>query len=301
MNVSKVDIGEIVEIPVYDSGMEGTGPTVLITGGMDGDEYAGIEAAKQLGKRIENGEVIAGRVIVIPVVNVLGNNAGTSWNPRDGKYPKSIYPGSSRGSSTDKLVAWLTSYIWQASVWIDLHGGAHEEELTPFVGSYETRVSAVNAMTKNLAISTRSQLIHYQTNSRSQKAELLAKKGCSYLLFESGDQGRIISSDVTRHISWCHRVLSHLGMIKEKTPRADEHSLVFSEVHEYFPKEQGIWTPIVSAGQTVFATDLLGTYETEKGNVQSIYSRQNGIVLWNFRKNFPVCKKNVVVAIAKIP
>ena len=109
------------------------GPTVTITAGMDGDEYAGIVACHLLYKRYTPSKV-KGTIRFLPLVNVAGFRAGTSKSPIDGKYPKFIFPGRANGTHTDELMHWLyETYIKDASLWIDLHGGSTQEKLTPFI------------------------------------------------------------------------------------------------------------------------------------------------------------------------
>ncbi len=88
-----VDLGERhIEIPVAE--IEGSlpGKTLLITAGMDGDEYAGIEAAFQAVEKYQH-ETFSGRLIILPVVNILGFENESSQNPLDQKFPKYIFPG----------------------------------------------------------------------------------------------------------------------------------------------------------------------------------------------------------------
>ncbi|MEO6508685.1 MAG: succinylglutamate desuccinylase/aspartoacylase family protein, partial [Patescibacteria group bacterium] len=104
--LQNVDLGEIkVSMPIADLKGSTSGPTVVITAGMDGDEYTGILAAYDLIEHYSN-TPFQGRIVVLPVMNIPGFYAGTSLNPEDGKFPKYIFPGSSSGSSTERLLHW---------------------------------------------------------------------------------------------------------------------------------------------------------------------------------------------------
>ncbi|MEW4486920.1 BPL-N domain-containing protein [Thalassoglobus sp. JC818] len=63
--------------PWYAIDSDDTGPTVLITGGMHGNEPAGSEAAKQ----IRHWSIARGKLVVIPSVNRLGLKAEMRWFP----------------------------------------------------------------------------------------------------------------------------------------------------------------------------------------------------------------------------
>jgi predicted deacylase len=106
---------------------------VLITAGIDGDEYAGIQIAKNLIKTYN----LPVPITIIPVVNLAGYQAKNSYNPLDGRYPKHIFPGSPFGSSSSALIYKLSKYTKGVDLWIDLHCGATGETLIPFAWAAE--------------------------------------------------------------------------------------------------------------------------------------------------------------------
>ncbi|MCX7233621.1 MAG: succinylglutamate desuccinylase/aspartoacylase family protein, partial [Burkholderiales bacterium] len=57
-----------VQIPIYVL-KNGAGPTLLLTGGVHGDEYEGQIAIHKLSQSLKTGE-ICGRLIMIPAVNL---------------------------------------------------------------------------------------------------------------------------------------------------------------------------------------------------------------------------------------
>ena len=58
----------VVEIPIYVL-KNGSGPTLLLTGGVHGDEFEGQIAISRLAQTLKAGE-IQGRLILMPTVNV---------------------------------------------------------------------------------------------------------------------------------------------------------------------------------------------------------------------------------------
>src|SRR3989344_9294675 len=115
IDLRTVDIGgRKIEIPVWEKQSPIPGKTIVITAGIDGDEYAGIEAAYEL-IRIYSKQSFSGRLVIIPVVNIPGFEEAVSYNPLDKKYPKYIYPGKKNGSSTERLLYWLsTNFVSKA-------------------------------------------------------------------------------------------------------------------------------------------------------------------------------------------
>ena len=128
---------------------------VLITAGVDGDEYEAINLAKEI-IRSYNLDM---PITVIPIVNLAGYQAKTSYNPLDGLYPKAIFPGSPLGSSSSRLMHEVSKYVAGKKLWIDLHCGATGETLIPFAWAAQpypvlshlaTRVLIEKSVSKNL-------------------------------------------------------------------------------------------------------------------------------------------------------
>lgn len=185
---------------------------VLITAGVDGDEYVGIKAAWDLLKSY-NGTI---PITIIPIVNLAGYQAQTSHNPLDGRYPKRIFPGSSWGTSSSRLMHLLSQYTQNIDLWIDLHGGATYEHLTPFVWAANTGNNNVDSKTENL-LSNLNTIILYQNKSTMAPPLPLAWKGASYILIESGELGKIDKKFVTYHLSIIKTLLNNLDA--KNTPK----------------------------------------------------------------------------------
>jgi predicted deacylase len=128
---------------------------VLITAGVDGDEYEAINLAQIIISSYD----LDIPITVIPIVNLAGYQAKTSYNPLDGRYPKAIFPGNPLGGSSSRLMYEVSKYARGKKLWIDLHCGAIGETLSPFawapdlypVLSYlDARVLIEKSVSKNL-------------------------------------------------------------------------------------------------------------------------------------------------------
>lgn len=86
----------IVEIPVVVI-RNGTGPTVLLTGGVHGDEYEGPIALSELSRTLDPAEV-QGRVVIMPAVNVPAVLADTRLSPFDNRGMNRSFPSNPRGT-----------------------------------------------------------------------------------------------------------------------------------------------------------------------------------------------------------
>ena len=146
----KAEPGEktVIELKVTDQTsirvlvIEGKEPgkTLVVTAGVHGCEYIGMEALRQLGQELEP-ENMSGRLILIPVVNEAGFYAGARQvNPSDGKNLNREFPGKEDGTVTQRIAKVLEQEIYpMADFLMDLHGGDVNEKATPFVYfPYET-------------------------------------------------------------------------------------------------------------------------------------------------------------------
>jgi predicted deacylase len=303
MESYKVNCGQsMIPLKIFDSGpVISPGPTVLVTAGMDGDEYVGIQAAQWLVKAFTKTKPIKGRIVIIPLVNVPGFKAKMSWNPHDLVYPKHVYPGNPKGTETEQLISWIASqYIYTADYWIDLHGGATYESLIPFVWGYQTKSDSVNKKTQHVLQATRAPICVFQKNYTWGKVETLAGNGCSYCVFECGERGVTSDSDVKQIVLWTERVLEDFGLLVRKKEIKTGNPSWFSEVHEYLASKEGWnWNPSITVGEIVEKGQILGMLQQgDTGAELSVRARQDGKILWYTLEG--TCHKNtVLVALAK--
>lgn len=100
------------------------GPTVLITSGIHGGEYPGIQTAIELSNELDAAK-IHGQVILIHPVNTQAFKARVSYCvPQDGKNINRVFPGRKDGTLAEQT-AYVVSEEFQsrADYYLDLHGG----------------------------------------------------------------------------------------------------------------------------------------------------------------------------------
>lgn len=123
----------------------GEGPTVLLTGGNHGDEYEGITALLKLANRLQP-EQIAGRVIIIPMLNHPAVLNGSRTSPLDGGNLNRCFPGNPAGTLTEKLADYLTRYLVPiCDVVLDIHSGGKTLDLLPFAATHRMDDKAFEA------------------------------------------------------------------------------------------------------------------------------------------------------------
>jgi N-alpha-acetyl-L-2,4-diaminobutyrate deacetylase len=103
--------------------VNGQGPTVLLTGGVHGDEYEGPLALSHLVRSLPL-KAVKGRVIVIPFLNQPALRAAQRRSPIDALDLNRSFPGSPMGSPSEVLAHWISSQLVpQVDAVIDMHTG----------------------------------------------------------------------------------------------------------------------------------------------------------------------------------
>jgi len=113
------------ENPYYivDTGIEG--PTLLVTGGLHGNEPAGYRAAEQ----IRHWPILRGKLIVVPSVNKLGLEKNTRWLPGETEENRNTNRNFPREGEPCEARSILIKSLWefmeaQKPDWVvDLHEG----------------------------------------------------------------------------------------------------------------------------------------------------------------------------------
>lgn len=271
------------------------GKTLLITAGMDGDEYTGIAAAQKCIQRFSS-RSFSGKIIIIPIVNMPGFTNESSHNPNDGMFPKMVFPGNIRGSSTEQMIAALVPYTLQSDCWLDLHSGAITEGLNPFLWLHKTEQHETRTFIETVVKKSIAEHVVIESCSKGTKAARLAKHGCLYIVAESGSRGNRNAIDVERHIRWTEEIMSHLGMTNEHIPER-KASHVMCRVRYVIAPHDGIWNPSLSGAATIQKHEIIGTAHTIQGaKPKTIPSPVAGYRLW-WKETMRMKKGDVLCAI----
>lgn len=123
-------------LDVFECVGQSSGPSVLVSAGVHGDEYEGpaaiVEATSWLSPLS-----LRGTVCMIPVANPFAFAAGTRTSPADGINLARVFPGKKDGTPTERLAHFLfREFAGKADYVIDLHSGGVEYEFLPVAGFY---------------------------------------------------------------------------------------------------------------------------------------------------------------------
>ncbi len=177
-NSGSLGKGTIWETPWYAIESDRPGPTVIVTGGMHGNEPAGATAAEQ----IRHWEIETGKLIVIPQLNRLGVMADTRWFPPERN--KNSLRDMNRNFPTKENPAPSTALaeaVWEfvesinPDYLIDLHEGFDFHIANPkSVGS--SLISPKSAKPTELATAMQS-AVNETITDENRKLVLLSRSG----------------------------------------------------------------------------------------------------------------------------
>ena len=258
------------------------GKTLVVTAGVHGCEYVGIETLNRLKRELEPA-ALSGRVILLPLVNPEGFYQGSKQTiPADGKNLNRMFPGKPDGTFSSQLARVLEETLYpEADFLMDLHGGDVNEALTPLVffpaSVPESLSAAASAAAESLSVP-------YRVASTSQNGlySWAAQCGIPALLVERGERGLWSEKEVAACRENVYELMRHLGILNAASVSPClQQAEIRSAVYEEAPAD-GFWYPAMSAaGQKLKQGALLGTLKDSYGNEIARYTAPfDGVVLY---------------------
>jgi len=285
-----------VKMPVTLINGAKPGKTVVITGGIHGGEYPGIETAIRIAKQLDPME-IAGKVAIVHPVNVPAFESKMQYyGPEDGKNLNRMFPGKLLGTLTERIAYTITTELHnQADFYIDLHGGDIHEDLIPFV-IYPTQV---DEEVERIAKEASSLLgIEYVIGSVSKNGTFgsAAVLGVPGFLAEIGGRGLWCEEEVEKYMKGVVNVLKYLNVLPGVVEDLGEVKLL-PKMNVVSSNQTGCWYPSIKPGDTVYNNQKVGEMRDYFGNaLEEYYSPVDGVVLF-VASSLAISKEDPLVAI----
>lgn len=253
--------------------------TLVVTAGVHGCEYVGIETAKRLVDIIEP-NMLSGTVIVLPLINAAGFYHGSKQiMPEDNQNLNRMFPGKPDGTHAEQTAYAIERYVYpHADFLIDLHGGDINEDLMPLVfypiaGDKKTNALALEGA-KALSVNYR-----VQSTAKNGLYSWAVQKQIPALLLERGCKGQWSEQEVEACLNDIYRIMAHLNICQMNFPQVAQVDIA-KAVYEESPKD-GFWYPNVSIGKHVRQGELLGILQTGfDENSIAITAKLDGAVLY---------------------
>lgn len=239
------------------------GPTLCISAGMHGSEYAGITAALRFADELRPEEV-RGHVLILPLLNQPGFWArAAAVVPLDGKNPSQVFPGRRDGTVTEIMAAYLFDDVFaRCDALVDLHGGDIMERLVPFTIFQETGNRELDARSRALAASYGLPVAVRRSKEVLKRPVLgymqaaAAVRGIPAIVAEAGGEDQVKPEDVAVHLNGLRGALAQLGMIAGTAPRPALRLVEFVLVTA---GQDGLFDRSADIGDRVRTGQVIGT------------------------------------------
>ena len=207
--IDRLPTGTLIEIPVYVFNSNKLGPTILLQGGLHGDEINSVELIRKMliDKRYK---IQRGCVVVVPLLNVFGFlNFSRDMHGRD---VNRSFPGSKRGSLASRMAYYLMKEIVEnIDFAIDYHTGGAQRNNYPQI-RYTPQDEKAKELAKifNAPFSFGSKLIPKSFRNECYKHNI------PVLVFEGGESLRLDELATEKGIIGTLNVLKYFNMLKEE-------------------------------------------------------------------------------------
>ena len=279
--IDRLPTGTLIEIPVYIFNGEKAGPTILLQGGLHGDEVNSIELIRRM--LIDKSyKIYRGCVIVVPLLNVFGFlNLSRDMH---GKDVNRSFPGSKKGSLASRMAYYLMKeLVANVDFGIDFHtGGAQRNNYPQIRFTPEDKNAVQLAKLFNAPYSFGSKLI-----PKSFRNECF-KNRIPILVFEGGESLRLDEFAIEKGINGTLNILRYFNMISDKVSIIKSKSSIEINNRKWIrAKIAGLFSLTINNGDKVIKNQVLGyimdTYGETNYEVKAPYDGY--IIAVN---NFPI-------------
>lgn len=251
--ISKLPSGTVIDIPVHVLRAHEPGPTLLLMGGMHGDEVNGIETIRRMVRR----QLLTprrGTVIAIPILNIYGF-LNFSREVPDGKDVNRSFPGFPRGSLAGRVAhRFMREIMPLIDYGIDFHTGGAARANFPQVRA----VLGADAETDALAAAFAAPFTLHAGLRAGSLREAAQGLGKRIIVYETGESLRLDEHGIEEAVAGTMRVLQHLGMMAG-APAPSRPSIVCRRHTWLRARYAGLFRAHVELGQYLEKGQIYGS------------------------------------------
>ena len=283
--IDRLPTGTLIEIPVYVFNGKEKGPTVLLQGGLHGDETNSIEIIRRM---LENKyfKIKRGCVIVVPVLSVFG----FLHFSRDvhGKDVNRSFPGTRTGSLASRIAYFhMREIVENVDFGIDFHTGGGQRSNYPQIRyTEESLIGKQLAAVFNAPFYFPSKLIQKSFRKEAHKNNI------PIIVYEGGEALRFDELAIDEGIRGTLRVLKHFRMIV-KNPLKDakkRKSIYLTKRRWIRAKTAGLFNAFAHNGDKVSKGQILGDITDTYGETSvKVKAPMNGHII--AINNFPIINR----------
>ena len=252
LKIARLPSGTWIKMPVYVYRSKNPGPSILLSGGLHGDETNGVEIVRRILKSRHLDGLLLGTVVAVPIMNIFGFLNFSRAVP-DGKDVNRSFPGKQSGSLAS-LTAWNISNKILPSIdyILDFHTGGASRVNYP-----QVRYTPDDEKSKELAHMFSAPVMMPSVTIAKSLRWYAGSLGKSVLVYEGGESMRNDEFVIEEGVNGSLRLLEGLGMIKN-VATAGQTGVSLDSSKWIRATKSGMFRPFKSAGDYVEAGDTLG-------------------------------------------
>jgi len=274
LNAGKLPSGTKINVVAHIIRAEKPGPTVLLLGGIHGDEINGIEIVRKSLINEMFDHLVCGTVICIPLLNVYGFNS-FSREMSDGKDVNRSFPGHISGSLASRTARIITKKIFpHIDLALDFHTGGASRYNYPQIRYYKKDILAAKlAQWSGVPFLLEQALIPNSFRKVAHDADIPA------LVYEGGETLRFDKLSISNGINCIKSVFTHLKMANfEGLP--DKITMNISKSKWIRASAPGIFYWYKHSGDFVKNGEILGTiHEPSDRDRVEVISQEEGYII----------------------
>lgn len=269
-----------------------TGPTLVVTAGVHGDEFEGMAALREVADALIPLR-LRGTLVAVPVANPPAFEAGLRTNPDDHQDLARVFPGDPTGTVTEQIAHVLTNrFIRHANFYCDLHS-AGQYYAMPAMTGYQLRPEPLLSQQRQAALAFGLPLIWGTPALPGRSLSAAGELGVPAIYAEITGEGRCRPADVASYVQGLERLMATLNMIDRPpgVPRPrwhvedDRPNAGFLQVQNRAPVG-GFFEPEVQLLNEVQPGQQLGAIRDAVGSVRhTVHALHAGLVV--FLRTFP--------------
>ena len=276
-NVAKLHTRTTLEVPVIIERSKKSGPIVLFTAGIHGDEVNGVEIVRQIiAKGINKPK--KGTIICIPVINIFGFINMDRAFP-DGRDLNRMFPGTKSGSLASRVAYKLVQEIVpKVDLIIDYHTGAANR-----FNAAQIRIVNDDSQLKKLASIFGAPFVLYSKNLKKSFRNTCFKLGIPMLLFEGGKSFHFNTTITNTGVNGAKRVLNHFGMLNAKfrISKPKKKCVFIAKSKWIRAKYSGMFRASIAINSKVKKGDVIGHITGPFGKFHHFVKAENSGYIFN--------------------
>jgi len=244
----------------------GTGPTVILQGGNHGDEYEGPIVLGEIIRNMDSAQ-IAGRLIIVPAINLPAVEAGLRVSPIDDLNLNRSFPGDRFGSVTQQLSAYVNDTLFPlADAFIDLHSGGSSLSIVPSAIVESSQNDAELSRKNRAAVLAFGAPMNVMINNFGDprtSTSSAVRAGLVTVGTEMGGAGKVSPDAVSICRKGVSNVLQHIGVLEieyQSSASRDQNKLYeIAGPHSYVRATNvGVFEPYQALGDEVCVDQIAG-------------------------------------------